>query len=120
MNANRYTISADSNRWWWSSAAAGAVATAAIAAIACGPASAGIPDIDPAPGPGSTRPVEAYVVVSHPCFMEQPRWNVGMDGPQPVCRTEIRTARESARDRSRETAPEPRVPRVIVAEPVGP
>lgn len=97
MNANRYTISADSHRWWWPSAAAGAVATVVIAAIAAGPASAGIPDTDPATGTGSTRPAEAYTVISHPCFMVQPRWNVGMDGPQPVCRTMIRVDRTPGR-----------------------
>ena len=122
MNTNRYTISADSRRWWWPSAAAGTAAVAAVAAIASVPANAGIPDTDPGTGTGTgaTRPATSYTVIKHPCFMVQPRWNAGMDGPQPVCRTLVRSDRDPAPDRSRVTAPRAGATTWIVAEPVGP
>src|SRR5688572_24673400 len=114
MNS-KYSISADSRRWWWTSAAGGAAATAAIAAIVTVPAAVGhaIPDPDRGTGTGASvtstvtsgtnaqaMAATRYVAGNRPCFMVRARWNIAMDGSQPVCGTIVSQVEgERARNR---------------------
>ena len=71
----------------------------------------------PAPAPASAPAWRAsYTVISHPCFMVRPRWNVALDGPQPVCRTGRADRRP---DRARESDPGPwhRLDRAVTVGP---
>ena len=82
---NRYSLDSDSRRWWWPSATAGALGTAAVTALFVLPAS------HVGAAPAAPAPTGTTTSVDRPCFIFQAHWNTGLDGPQPVCTTEVTT-----------------------------
>jgi hypothetical protein len=93
---NRYTLAADGHRWWWGSAVAGTAAAAAVGAILA------LPTAGHAMPVPTTRhePAPAYVLMNDAsgsagatdqnCFIYRADWNVGLDGPRPVCHWDVR------------------------------
>jgi hypothetical protein len=90
---NRYSLDSDSRRWWWPSAAAGAIGTAAVTALFVLPAS----QVDAVPAP---EPAGTTTSVDRPCFIFQSHWNTALDGPQPVCTTQVSTPPETSKMRA--------------------
>jgi hypothetical protein len=90
---NRYALAADSHRWWWRPAAAGVVAVAATATVVALPVAGQAIPVTPdrtSPPPVSVRTEQPTAGVDHPCFLYRARWNDALDGPQPVCSTDVR------------------------------
>ena len=95
---NSYSLSSDSRRWWWPQAAAGAGAVVAVAAILIAPTTGyAVPEETvrqqvPAVVLDEPRFVRSDDPDARQCFMIHPRWNVALDGPQPVCGTAAKPA----------------------------
>ena len=88
---NRYTLTADGNRWWWGPALAGTMSSAAVVAVVA------LPVAGQAMPVTTTRheSVSTYVVESGTdplgpvvgqCFLHRATWNEALDWPQPKCR----------------------------------
>lgn len=84
MNSCTYSLTSDSRRWWWPSAAAGVAGSAVITAILVLPAAVqAMPEpVAPAEPAGAVLVGE---VRDRQCFLLQPRWNVALEGHQPLC-----------------------------------
>jgi hypothetical protein len=84
MNSYIHSLTSDSRRWWWPSAAAGVAGSAVIAAILVLPAAVqAVPEpVAPAEPAGAVLVGE---VRDRQCFLLQPRWNVALEGLQPLC-----------------------------------
>lgn len=98
MNSYRYSLTSDSRRWWWPSAAAGVAGSAVITAILVLPAA-----VQAVPQPEPVAPAEPAGAVlvgegrDRQCFLLQPRWNVALEGVQPLCGGPTQPARGASR-----------------------
>lgn len=95
---NHYMLAADGHRWWWCPALAGAAATAAAATILALPvAGQATPvPIDRYEAPVAYAPTATTAArIDRPCFLHRARWNLALDGPQPVCTTYSRGVTEA-------------------------
>ncbi|GAB3770456.1 hypothetical protein FB382_000482 [Nocardioides ginsengisegetis] len=90
---NRYSLAAESRTWWCPSAAAGSLGATAVALVALStPVAVAMPvETTRSEAPASLVPFSSAATtgVERPCFILQPHWNTGLDGPQPTCLTQV-------------------------------